>query len=48
MLTLQEAVGQMLMIGFRGRGAGDAVETVLRDTKPGGVVLFDYVLPASM
>ena len=41
-LTLEEAVGQMLVIGFRGESLDREILTVLKDIKPGGVVLFDY------
>ena len=40
-LSLEDAVGQMLLIGFRGRDVGEDVEEILRDIKPGGVILFD-------
>ncbi len=40
-LTLEEAVGQMLMIGFRGDALDDDTAAMLRDIRPGGVVLFD-------
>ena len=40
-LSLEDAVGQMLLIGFRGRDVGEDVEKILVDIKPGGVILFD-------
>ena len=44
--ALEEAVGQMLMIGFRGDVLDDDIAALLRDIQPGGVVLFDYDLPS--
>ena len=44
--ALEEAVGQMLMIGFRGDVLDDDIAAMLRDIQPGGVVLFDYDLPS--
>ena len=41
-LSLEEAVGQMLMVGFRGYSLTENVEALLNDVRPGGVVLFDY------
>ncbi len=43
-LALEEAVGQMLMIGFRGDVLDEDIAALLRDIQPGGVVLFDYDL----
>ncbi len=40
-LTLEDAAGQMLMIGFRGVALDDDTAAMLRDIRPGGVVLFD-------
>ena len=45
-LALEEAVGQMLMIGFRGDVLDGDIAAILRDIQPGGVVLFDYDLPS--
>lgn len=42
--ALEEAVGQMLMIGFRGDVLDRDIAALLRDIQPGGVVLFDYDL----
>ena len=42
--TIEEAVGQMLMIGFRGDVLDGDIAALLRDIQPGGVVLFDYDL----
>ena len=42
--ALEEAVGQMLMIGFRGDVLDEDIAAILRDIQPGGVVLFDYDL----
>ena len=44
--ALEEAVGQMLMIGFRGDVLDGDIAAILRDIQPGGVVLFDYDLPS--
>ena len=43
--SIEEAVGQMLMIGFRGDVLYGDIVALLRDIQPGGVVLFDYDLP---
>ena len=40
-LTLKQAVGQMLLIGFRGTALDDSTAAVLREIQPGGVLLFD-------
>ena len=40
--TLEQAVGQMLMVGFRGERLEGEAAAMLRDVKPGGVVLYDY------
>ncbi|MCY3681794.1 MAG: glycoside hydrolase family 3 protein [Gemmatimonadetes bacterium] len=42
--SIEEAVGQMLMIGFRGDVLYGDIVALLRDIQPGGVVLFDYDL----
>ena len=42
--SIEEAVGQMLMIGFRGDVLDGDITAMLRDIQPGGVVLFDYDL----
>ena len=44
--ALEEAVGQMLMIGFRGDVLDGGIAALLRDIQPGGMVLFDYDLPS--
>lgn len=44
--SIEEAVGQMLMIGFRGDVLDRDIAAMLRDIQPGGVVLFDYDLPS--
>ncbi len=44
--SIEEAVGQMLMIGFRGDVLDRDIAALLRDIQPGGVVLFDYDLPS--
>ena len=43
--SLEDAVGQMLMVGFRGERLEGEASAMLRDIKPGGVVLFDYDAP---
>ena len=40
-LTLEQAVGQMLLVGFRGETVDEPAATLLRDIQPGGVILFD-------
>ena len=44
--SIEEAVGQMLMIGFRGDVLYGDIAALLRDIQPGGIVLFDYDLPS--
>ncbi len=44
--SIEEAVGQMLMIGFRGDVLDGDITAILQDIQPGGVVLFDYDLPS--
>ena len=45
-ISIEVAVGQMLMIGFRGDVLDGDIAAMLRDIQPGGVVLFDYDLPS--
>ncbi len=45
-ISIEVAVGQMLMIGFRGDVLDRDIAALLRDIQPGGVVLFDYDLPS--
>ena len=40
-LTREQAVGQMLLVGFRGTELTDPAAAMLRDIQPGGVILFD-------
>ena len=40
-LTLEQAVGQMLLVGFRGETVDEPAAALLRDLQPGGVILFD-------
>ena len=40
-LTLEQAVGQMLLVGFRGTELTGSAAAMLRDIQPGGVILFD-------
>lgn len=46
---LEEKIGQMLMVGFRGLTAdnGSAIAASIADQHIGGVVLFDYDVPTS-
>ena len=46
-VPLDEAIGQMLLVGFRGTGIDDANHIVrdLRDYHVGSVILFDYDVP---
>ena len=41
-LSLEEAVGQMLLIGFRGIELENDTAALLQEVSPGGVILFDY------
>lgn len=40
-LTLEQQVGQMLMVGFRGVTLDEPAAQLLRDIAPGGVILYD-------
>ena len=40
------AASQMLLVGFRGDTVTDEVKAMLRDVRPGGVLLFDYDVPS--
>ena len=46
-LTLEEAVGQMLLVGVRGLELDGEVRALIGEARPGGVVLFDYDGPSS-
>ena len=46
-LTLEQAVGQMLLVGFRGLELDGETHALLRDIEPGGVILFDRDGPSS-
>ena len=41
-LSLEEAVGQMLLIGFPGTELENDTAALLQEISPGGVILFDY------
>ena len=45
-LSLEDAVGQMLLIGFRGETLDDETEAMLKEIAPGAVILFDYDGPS--
>ena len=45
-LSLEDAVGQMLLIGFRGETLDDETTALLEEIAPGGVILFDYDGPS--
>ena len=45
-LSLDDAVGQMLLIGFPGEQLDEETVALLDDIAPGGVILFDYDLPS--
>ena len=45
-MPLEQAVGQMLLIGFRGVALDDDTAALLRAIRPGGVLLFDYDGPS--
>lgn len=40
-LTLEQAVGQMLLVGFRGTTVDEPTAAMLREIQPGGLILFD-------
>lgn len=40
-LTLEQAVGQMLLVGFRGTTVDEPTTAMLREIQPGGLILFD-------
>ena len=46
-LSLEDAVGQMLLIGFPGERLDEETVALLDDIAPGGVILFDYDLPSA-
>lgn len=39
-MTLREAIGQLFILGFEGRAPSFAVEDLIREHNPGGVILF--------
>ncbi len=39
-MTLQEAIGQLFILGFEGREPSQALEAFVRERKPGGLILF--------
>ncbi len=41
-LSLEEKVGQLLLVGFRGFGVTDEIESAIRDYHVGSVIYFDY------
>lgn len=45
-LSLEDAVGQMLLIGVRATTVDAEIETLLDDIAPGAVILFDYDGPS--
>ena len=45
-LPLDEAIGQMLLVGFRGVALDDESRRMLSDMKPGGIILYDYDGPS--
>ena len=45
-LSLEDAVGQMLLIGFRGETLNADVRAMLDEVRPGGVILYDRDFPS--
>ena len=45
-LSLEDAVGQMLLVGFRGTELDAETGALLADLSPGGVILFDFDVPS--
>ncbi len=45
-LSLEDAVGQMLLIGFRGESVDDDTAALLEEIAPGAMILFDYDGPS--
>ncbi len=41
-LSLEEKVGQLLLVGFRGFGINEEIEVAVRDYHVGSVIYFDY------
>ena len=39
-MTIEEKVGQLIMVGFEGTQANETIETHIRERFVGGVVLF--------
>ena len=45
-LSVEDAVGQMLLVGFRGTELDAETGVLLADVSPGGVILFDFDVPS--
>ncbi len=45
-LSLEDAVGQMLLVGFRGETLDTDVRAILDEVRPGGVILYDRDFPS--
>ena len=45
-LSLEDAVGQMLLVGFRGETLDADVREMLDEVRPGGVILYDRDFPS--
>lgn len=43
-MTLREAIGQLFIFGFEGREPSPALDALVRDRAPGGLILFNYNL----
>ncbi|MGE3973089.1 MAG: glycoside hydrolase family 3 protein [Bdellovibrionales bacterium] len=39
-LTLDQKIGQLLLIGFKGHTVGEGANKVIRDLRPGGLIIF--------
>ncbi len=39
-MTLQEKIGQMLLVGFNGTSVNDELNRLIEDEKVGGLILF--------
>ncbi len=39
-MTLEQKVGQLFLVGFQGREITEGAQTMIREVKPGGIILF--------
>ena len=46
-LSLEDAIGQMLLVGFRGLEVDDELAEFLDEVRPGGVILYEHDAPSN-